>query len=643
MSARVFIHTGTESADIMKLDRTCPPKGALTVLAALLLAGCAITPTPVSEQDVRARIDRDREAMYRNQEAIAAPIGLDEAVARALKYNLDYRLKAMESALSAGLADVSKYDMLPNLLLSAGYSSRSNASGGNSVNIETGAVSLASSTSQERSRALAAAEFSWNVLDFGVSYYRARQQADQVMIADERRRRVIQNILQDVRSAYWRAVGAQRLAREAEGLGERVSVALERSREAERQGLVPPREALNYQRLLLDAHALLNARRQELAFARHELAALMNVPPGTAFTVAEVDEPELRGLPADVAPLEDMALQNRPELREEDYRARITADEARRQILSLMPGLSLTSGLQYDSNKYLYNSNWLDVGARVSFNLFRVLSYPAMKNAQQAQQNADEARRLGLSMAVLTQVRVAIERYRLALVDLDAARESSLVDQRLASYARAGLSARADAELELIRAETRALNSEYQRYAAYASAQAAFGRIYNALGLEVIPDGLGEIDLQALSGQVAARVQSLESDTFPVVAKTAQVLPALHVRVDLAGSDAGADLSRVVDAVRSSLRRNHVPEAAADAAAPVLTLQLRMQPVREGVRRAEWLIDLRAADGRPLGESRYLSTLPASANARTIAAFGEAAAVANLAMIERSLKGAVQP
>ena len=244
------------------------------------------------------------------------------------------------------------------------------------------------------------------MLDFGVSYFRAKQQADQYLIAEERRRRVIQNILQDTRASYWRAVGAQRLARDAEVLGERAKSALERSREAEAQGLLPPRDALNYQRMLLDAVALLASRRQELEFAKRELAALMNVTPGTDFTVVEGVEPALMPVPFNIAELEEVALSNRPELREEDFRMRITADEARRQLVTLLPGISFTAGAQYDSNKYLYNNNWIESGVRVSFNLMKALSYPAMKDVQEAQKRNDQARRLALSMAILTQVRV---------------------------------------------------------------------------------------------------------------------------------------------------------------------------------------------------------------------------------------------
>ena len=41
---------------------------------------------------------------------------LDEAAARALKYNLDYKLKLMESALSQSLLDVASYEMLPKVV-----------------------------------------------------------------------------------------------------------------------------------------------------------------------------------------------------------------------------------------------------------------------------------------------------------------------------------------------------------------------------------------------------------------------------------------------------------------------------------------------------------------------------------------------
>ncbi len=628
-------------------------------LGAALLAGCSVLPQPITDTQRAGRVQQDQQLLYAGQEAVTGPIALDEAVARALKYNLDHRLKLMESALSAGLADVSRYDMLPRLVASAGYSQRNNDSGGTSVNIDTGAVSLQPSTSQERQRDTAAAELSWNVLDFGVSYYRARQQADQVLIAEERRRRVVHNIVLDVRSAYWRAVGAQRLQREADTLAERARGALERSREAEKQGLMPARDALNYQRQMLDAVASLSTRRQELALARLELRALMNLPAGAAFTLVEADEPELRALPADPDALEEQALRLRPELREEDYRARITALEARRQLLALLPGIQFNAGVHTDSNRYLANNRWLDSGATVGLNLLKLLSLPALQQSQATQVRTDEARRLALSMAVVTQVRVSFERYRLALQDLAVARESAQVDQRLASHARAGLSARADAELELIRAETRALNSAFLRHAAFAAAQTAFGRIVNSVGLQATPEVMLEntpgADIRTLALQVRASLQSVESTQFPQVAAVAVQLPPLRVTVQPV-NEPGVDLSQVAAAVQQALLRNHIPPAGdaarmpADAASgpppvPTATLDLTLvlQPAQGGLRRAEFQLALLQADGSRAVQERYVSVLPATLTPRAMAAFGEAAAVAHLASIEKGLRSSRTP
>ena len=147
-----------------------PPLRALASGAiALAIAACSVTPTPLTEDEVRDRVAADQKSLFARQEPVVQEITFQEAVARALKYNLDYRLKLMETALAQGLFDVSRYDMLPKLVASAGYSSRSNDSGGTSVSIINGAETLSPSTSQERHRWLADAEFSWNVLDFGVS------------------------------------------------------------------------------------------------------------------------------------------------------------------------------------------------------------------------------------------------------------------------------------------------------------------------------------------------------------------------------------------------------------------------------------------------------------------------------------------
>ena len=79
------------------------------LVSALLLSGCGtIKPEPLTQDEIGARVSADRAAMYRDQQPVSGPLTLSDAMARALKYNLDYRLKMMETALSRGILDISQ-------------------------------------------------------------------------------------------------------------------------------------------------------------------------------------------------------------------------------------------------------------------------------------------------------------------------------------------------------------------------------------------------------------------------------------------------------------------------------------------------------------------------------------------------------
>ena len=92
--------------------------------AALVLGGCAVTPKPLTQDDVRLRVAEDKQKMFVGQEPISAPLTFSDIAARALKYNMDYRLKVMEEALAQGQLDLSSWDMFPRILANAGYISR---------------------------------------------------------------------------------------------------------------------------------------------------------------------------------------------------------------------------------------------------------------------------------------------------------------------------------------------------------------------------------------------------------------------------------------------------------------------------------------------------------------------------------------
>ena len=479
--------------------------------SALLLSACSsLDPKPATDEENRQRILADQARMYSGQEPVTAPITFYEAAARALKYNLDYRLKLMESALASDLRDVSSHEMLPKLVASAGYAGRNNDSGGTSIGIEDRQVSLRPSTSEERYRELYGLGLSWSLLDFGVAYYRTQQKSDQILMAEERRRKVAQNVLQDVRNAYWRALGAQRLMPEVDKLLMRTHTALTSAREAETRGLLPRQEILAYQRALLDSIYLLTVRRQDLEFAQAELAALMSLPPGSKMILADMPDPPLPEVRQSMAQLEQLSLEHRPEIMEEWYRKRVNQKDLDIAKAQLWPNVTADFGYRYDTNKYLYNSDWNATGLQVSMNLLRLLQLPSLNAAQKSQSETDDSRRVALSMAILTQVRVGTLRYQLARQEVEFTEDSLRVDRSLLDYAQAAKTGALGSELEVIRSEGRYLLSRYQREAAFSSAQAAWGRLYNSVGLDVLPEEISKHDVKTLAREIQRTLNEQE-------------------------------------------------------------------------------------------------------------------------------------
>jgi len=93
------------------------PTFALRVMAisvSVALGACAsIEPKPFTGEDFKQQASQDRNQGRQGVEPIKSAITLEEAMARALKYNLDRRVRMMEEALALRQLDVTKLDMLP--------------------------------------------------------------------------------------------------------------------------------------------------------------------------------------------------------------------------------------------------------------------------------------------------------------------------------------------------------------------------------------------------------------------------------------------------------------------------------------------------------------------------------------------------
>ncbi|MES2821623.1 MAG: TolC family protein [Pseudomonadota bacterium] len=474
-------------------------------LLALAISGCAVTSQPIERSVSEARAQQDLAEMFQGQEPLSGPLTLHQAMARAVKYNLEGRLKVMEEALAQQQVDLSRFDMLPRMAASGGYAGRNNVSASSSRSVESGQQSLEPSTSQDRDRGVADLTMVWNLLDFGVSYLSAKQQGDQRLIVQERKRKVVHTITQDVRSAYWRALAAERLLSQIDSLMLRVEQARGDSERMSEQRIGDPVQALGYQRALIEATRQLEEQRRALSLAKTELATLINLPIGSDVTLADTAQdyplPELK---VDLATLEQEALASRPELREQDYQARIGATETRKALLRLLPGLEFSAGGHYDSNSFLVNQSWADYGVKVTWNLFNVLSGPAAIDVAKAGEAVTLARRQAMSMAVLAQLYVANANYQEARRQFQTSQQLAGLDRQIAEQLRNRRQADGIGELELIQGELNNLQANLRRDLAYAELRNAYGQVFASAGLDPLPAQLPSDSLNEIAGALAS-------------------------------------------------------------------------------------------------------------------------------------------
>jgi multidrug efflux system outer membrane protein len=505
----------------------------------LALGGCTLAPKPLTDADRLAEADSDRAEMFGHQEPLGHPLTLHEAFARALKYNVDGRVKLVEEALSQDDLDLSRYDLLPKAYINAAGTSRNNVNASSSTAIATGQQSLVPSTSMDQNDFAADLLVSWNILDFGVSYFAARQQSDRVLIGREERRKVIQSLLQDVRRAFWRAASAQRLNHQIIDSIQAAEAALPNARKVETEGLRSPVDSLRYQKALLELIRQLEGAQALLAVSKTELAQLINLPPDQPYSLAVPHDLRIDSVHVPIRQMEETALLLNPDIRELSYQKRISVDETHKALLKLLPGITFSYDPNYDSNSFLVNHYWATSAVRLGGYLSNLLTFPVTyRRAENAEHLAD-LKREAMSMAVLAKLHIAYQQYLDASRAFRRAQQVADVDQRLYEQIRNRNATDVGGDLERISAQVSAEFSQLQRYQAYAETQAALGRLYAALGIDPLPEDVDTLDFGGLN---RALIHAMADNRQPSSAATADAggTPAASGEADAVAAGATA-------------------------------------------------------------------------------------------------------
>ena len=460
-----------------------------------------MSPQPMSIDERYSQAKKSLNTLFANQSKLQGKLDFNQALARGLKYNLDYRIKIVNNALQAGQLDMAEYAMLPALNTSGSLYTRNNdllSSGISSNGTET---SLSSST--PRTLRTGRVAVTWNILDFGLAYVRAKQQSNRILIAQEESRKQLQQLTQDIIVAYWSAYSAQELMKQTREFQHILINAKSKLETALHDKTIPKETLLNYQSILLEGNRKLIQLQFKYDKAMYDLKHLLNLPLDmrleiSAPPVSLTKVQKMKTL--DFKKIDAITLVNRPELQGQRYQQRIAKLGVKAVILQSLPGISLNTGWNYNSNQYLGNKVWIDKSVDIAWNLLNLASLPTSYNTAKMQVKYEKLKLMALTMTVLTETRYAYSHYMHLSDEYVVSHQQTLNAEALYQLNNSRKKASLASDQQVILAKLHAITAKMDEDLLLSDLSTALGQLYLSMGTEILPNV--DVDHKSLAATI---------------------------------------------------------------------------------------------------------------------------------------------
>ena len=409
-------------------------------------------PAYAADWNSAIRYDSDMQNMYaKSPTKFDKPLDMYMVMALALKYNYTARLmRYQENLVKAGQGG---YSALPEIVSNAGY-------------INT----TYSDTSPDL-------KVAWNILDMSTAYAMNIDPALQQGIASEESRKAAQNILQEARVLYWKALTAQRLLPAIDDTIEHITLDVDemnaKAKELAVEGKNPETEELVKKRKYMEAVKKLSVLKRDLETAHERLASLMGLHPQTQFTLAgkEYGNFALPEIKSDLAKLEWLALTNRPEMRVHDFM--LSGDN----LSFIIDNFRDNQGINYARDPNAYNKEWCNEAKEAAISVYE-------NNQPLSGGTLEELRRQRMTSLILNQVYIGWARYMSSMEDFQIAMEIAGTSENIAEDVTSANGSHA--EKSLLEA-SRALSDEIKASLAYVDLQDSLGALYATIGMDPVP------------------------------------------------------------------------------------------------------------------------------------------------------------
>lgn len=381
------------------------------VFAALALSACAGDQTSTNVESFVSGLEA---TALHTPLVVPLTIGMEDAVALAIERSSAVKAKQLEALLAQQTAEHFSVEMLPSFTASGDFYAR------DSKALSHSSLSSTYSTSSEERMISGDLKVGWNVLDFGLSYLRARQSREKSMAVNEDARRIAFRTAADARLAFWNSLALRQLRAGMTALAPQTKKTLKRLDAGLADAAVDHGGLLQDKRELVAAMTDADAMLSRLSPAELELCSLIACPSMQDMNL-EVPASEFGTETGDAGTEIAEALRNRPELRSLFHEAEINEAQARSAVLQLLPSLGSAAALNGDSNMYLFNANWLSLAANASLNLLKLARLPQQGKINATQRQVHREQAIAAAHGVALQVLLARQRIVLAERTLAAA------------------------------------------------------------------------------------------------------------------------------------------------------------------------------------------------------------------------------
>jgi len=455
-------------------------------LGGAALSGCATTAVQYNTDNI-GNITDSKLRPAAVPLTISGPLSIDQVRARTLAHNSEYgraQTQLIETVRKAGRRGK---DFLPQAYASTYGNWRNNTSASVGVKVDDNSGTLPKDfyTAQDQAVAISNFTTSWDLLEIGLSGFKANRRAINAYSKGEQNQYLCNKLIVDVENAYWRAVAFEQAETKSEWLKSRVTYALNLSGQRAEENPDIKLQELMFQRELIDINRWYQSLYRSLISAKPDLARLMNVPAGTEFALQSTRLPAELGEigQQDTLALISAAYKHRPEIRQSLYKTDLTRLKNKEDLWRHLPGLKVFLGGNNNSNSFVLNSNFASAGASLSWDLLRVGQIGETKRAGETALVEDQHQTEILASAIMAQVMIAREQMHKLDYDLTLAWKALSVQSEITDDLNADVASGEKPETYLVKEELMRELSFIREQMARAELHTAKARLQQSVGL----------------------------------------------------------------------------------------------------------------------------------------------------------------